>query len=57
MLDDVIAAKAAIVERCVARVREEYAAAKNFRTDLTHRTPPCSICSAPAKPPLIWRSA
>ena len=37
MLDDVIAAKAAIVERCVARVREEYAAAKDFRTELTHQ--------------------
>ena len=37
MLDDVIAAKAAIVERCVARAREEYAATKDFRTDLTHQ--------------------
>ncbi len=37
MLDDVVAAKAAIVERCVARVRDEYAAAKDFRTDLTHQ--------------------
>ena len=37
MLDDVIAAKAAIIERCVARVRQEYAATHSFRTDLTHQ--------------------
>lgn len=37
MLDDVVAAKAAIVERCVARVRAEYAATTEFRTDLTHQ--------------------
>lgn len=37
MLDDVLAAKAVIIERCVARVREEYAAAVNFKTDFTHQ--------------------
>lgn len=37
MLDDVLAAKAAIIERCVARVREEYAATQHFKTDFTHQ--------------------
>lgn len=36
-LDDVLLAKAAIIERCVRRAREEYAAAGNFATDFTHQ--------------------
>lgn len=36
-LDDVLLAKAAIIERCVRRTREEYAAAGNFATDFTHQ--------------------
>ena len=38
MLDDVLVNKAATIERCVARVREEYAAAgANFATDFTRQ--------------------
>lgn len=35
--DDVVAAKAAIVERCVRRTREEHAAATDFARDFTHQ--------------------
>ncbi|MEX8519158.1 MAG: DUF86 domain-containing protein [Leptothrix sp. (in: b-proteobacteria)] len=38
MVDDVLVNKAATIERCVARVREEYAAAgANFATDFTRQ--------------------
>ena len=38
MADDVLLNKAATIERCVARAREEYAAAgNNFATDLTRQ--------------------
>ncbi len=37
MLDDVLINKAASIERCVKRVREEYAASENFATDFTRQ--------------------
>lgn len=37
MSDDVVLAKAAIIERCIARAREELAASLDFRTDLTRQ--------------------
>lgn len=37
MLDDVLLNKAAIIERCVARVREEYTAADDFKTNFTRQ--------------------
>jgi uncharacterized protein YutE (UPF0331/DUF86 family) len=37
MSDDVVLAKAAIIERCIARAREELAAATDFETDLTRQ--------------------
>lgn len=37
MLDNVIVAKAEIVERCIARAREELAASANFDTDYTRQ--------------------
>ena len=38
MVDDVLVNKAAIIERCVARAREEYAAAgDHFATDFTRQ--------------------
>lgn len=37
MADDVLLNKAATVERCVARAREEYAASPDFATDFTRQ--------------------
>lgn len=37
MPDNVIIAKAAIIERCVKRAREELAASADFETDYTHQ--------------------
>jgi uncharacterized protein YutE (UPF0331/DUF86 family) len=37
MADDVLINKAATIERCVARAREEYAAASDFATDFTRQ--------------------
>lgn len=37
MVDDVLINKAAIIERCVARAREEYAASENFSVDFTRQ--------------------
>lgn len=37
MIDDVLINKAASIERCVKRVREEYAASENFATDFTRQ--------------------
>ena len=37
MADDVLLNKAATVERCVARAREEYAASPDFSTDFTRQ--------------------
>lgn len=38
MADDVLISKAAIIERCVARAREEYAKdAQSFATDFTRQ--------------------
>ncbi|MDP2418676.1 MAG: DUF86 domain-containing protein [Hydrogenophaga sp.] len=37
MADDVLLNKAASVERCVARAREEYAASPDFATDFTRQ--------------------
>ena len=38
MVDDILINKAASIERCIARVREEYAAAgSNFATDFTRQ--------------------
>ncbi|MCB5195703.1 type VII toxin-antitoxin system HepT family RNase toxin [Deefgea salmonis] len=37
MADDVLINKAATIERCVARAREEYAAASDFATDFSRQ--------------------
>ncbi len=37
MSDDVLIGKAAIIERCVARAREELAASQDFTSDLTRQ--------------------
>lgn len=37
MSDDVLIGKAAIIERCVARAREELAASPDFSSDLTRQ--------------------
>ncbi|MES1197284.1 MAG: DUF86 domain-containing protein [Pseudomonadota bacterium] len=37
MADDVILGKAAIIERCIARAREELAASSNFAIDFTRQ--------------------
>ena len=37
MLDDVLINKAVSIERCIKRVREEYAASENFATDFTRQ--------------------
>ncbi|SJM96401.1 type VII toxin-antitoxin system HepT family RNase toxin [Crenothrix polyspora] len=37
MVDDVLINKSASIERCVARVRQEYAASENFATDFTRQ--------------------
>lgn len=37
MPDDVIIAKAGILERCVARARQELAASQDFRSDVTRQ--------------------
>lgn len=37
MVDDVVINKSASIERCVARVRQEYAASENFAIDFTRQ--------------------
>jgi len=37
MSDDVVLGKAAIIERCLSRAREELAASADFQTDLTRQ--------------------
>jgi uncharacterized protein YutE (UPF0331/DUF86 family) len=37
MVDDVLINKSASIERCVARVRQEYANSENFATDFTRQ--------------------
>lgn len=37
MSDDVLIGKAAIIERCLARAREELAASGDFSSDLTRQ--------------------
>ena len=55
MADDVLINKAAAIERCVARVRQEYASnPATFASDYTRQTQPFSTFNAPAKPRWTW---
>lgn len=55
MLDDVLINKAATIERCVARAREEYLRdPASFATDSTHQDAAPLISSVPTRPHRTW---
>lgn len=57
MADDVLINKAATIERCVARAREEYAAnPAGFALTTLARMQPFSTFSEPAKQRWTWAS-
>ncbi|MFT4198707.1 MAG: hypothetical protein QM601_12525 [Pseudoxanthomonas sp.] len=57
MADDVLANKAAMIERCVRRAREEYERApETFTVDHTRQDAAISTSSVHAKPRWTWAS-